>query len=117
VETLSSDWIDVSVPLRTGRVHWPDNPPVRIERLQDMERGDSANVSVFSLGSHTGTHMDARCISSEQGLASYVEDTGEVNWLVGDALWMEVSIPVISQAVMRLILSRDNRKIGHGPSP
>jgi arylformamidase len=55
----SSDWIDVSVPLRTGMVHWPDNPPVRVERMQDMERGDSANVSVLSLGSHTGTHMDA----------------------------------------------------------
>jgi arylformamidase len=40
-------------------VHWPDNPPVRIERLLDMARGDVANVSTISLGSHTGTHMDA----------------------------------------------------------
>ncbi|OQW30504.1 MAG: arylformamidase [Nitrospira sp. SG-bin1] len=59
MKALSSDWIDVSIPLRTGMVHWPDNPPVRIERTQDMERGDHANVSVLSLGSHTGTHMDA----------------------------------------------------------
>ncbi|GIW46176.1 MAG: 6-phosphogluconate dehydrogenase [Deltaproteobacteria bacterium] len=40
----------------------------------------------------------------------YVEDTGEVNWLVNDALHMEVSIPVISQAVMQLIASRDNKR-------
>ena len=52
-------WVDVSVPLRSGMVHWPDNPPVRIDRLLDMERGDVANVSKISLGSHTGTHMDA----------------------------------------------------------
>jgi arylformamidase len=52
-------WIDVSVPLRSGMVHWPDNPPVRIERMLDMESGDAANVSTISLGSHTGTHMDA----------------------------------------------------------
>jgi arylformamidase len=52
-------WIDVSVPLRSGMVHWPDNPPVRIERMLDMECGDAANVSTISLGSHTGTHMDA----------------------------------------------------------
>ena len=52
-------WIDISVPLRSGMVHWPDNPPVRIERMLDMERGDAANVSTISLGSHTGTHMDA----------------------------------------------------------
>jgi 6-phosphogluconate dehydrogenase len=40
----------------------------------------------------------------------YVEDTGEVNWLVSDALRMEVSIPVISQAVMQLFTSRDDKK-------
>jgi 6-phosphogluconate dehydrogenase len=38
---------------------------------------------------------------------SYVEDTGEVNWLVTDAMHMEVSIPVIAQSVMQLIASRD----------
>jgi arylformamidase len=52
-------WTDVSVPLRTGMVHWPDNPPVRIERMLDIEHGDAANVSTISMGSHTGTHMDA----------------------------------------------------------
>ena len=52
-------WIDISVPLRSGMVNWPDNSPVRIERMLDMERGDAANVSLISLGAHTGTHMDA----------------------------------------------------------
>jgi 6-phosphogluconate dehydrogenase len=37
----------------------------------------------------------------------YVEDTGEVNWLVADALEMERPIPVISQSVMQLFASRD----------
>lgn len=40
----------------------------------------------------------------------YVEDTGEVNWLVADALRMETPIPVIAQAVMQLFASRDNQK-------
>ena len=39
--------------------HWPDNPPVRIDRMLDMECGDAANVSTISLGSHTGTHVNA----------------------------------------------------------
>ncbi|MDF3076550.1 MAG: gnd [Sphingobacteriaceae bacterium] len=38
---------------------------------------------------------------------SYIEDTGEVNWLVTDAMHMEVPIPVIAQSVMQLIASRD----------
>lgn len=41
---------------------------------------------------------------------SFVEDTGEVNWLVADALRMEVPVPVIAQAVMQLFASRDDRK-------
>jgi 6-phosphogluconate dehydrogenase len=40
----------------------------------------------------------------------YVEDTGEVNWLVDDALRMEVPVPVIAQAVMQLFASRDGEK-------
>jgi 6-phosphogluconate dehydrogenase len=43
-------------------------------------------------------------------VASHVEDTGEVNWLVEDALHMEVAIPVIAQSVMQLIASRDDQK-------
>jgi 6-phosphogluconate dehydrogenase len=43
-------------------------------------------------------------------IQAYVEDTGEVNWLVNDALHMEVPVPVISQAVMQLFASRDDKK-------
>jgi arylformamidase len=56
---MTDGWIDVSVALHTGMVHWPDNPPVLVERTLDMERGDACNVSKLSLGAHTGTHMDA----------------------------------------------------------
>jgi 6-phosphogluconate dehydrogenase len=37
----------------------------------------------------------------------YIEDTGEVNWLINDALHMEVPVPVIAQSVMQLFASRD----------
>lgn len=40
----------------------------------------------------------------------YVEDTGEVNWLVADALEMEVPLPVISQSVLQLLTSRDEER-------
>ncbi len=43
-------------------------------------------------------------------IPAYVEDTGEVNWLVDDALHMETPIPVISQSVMQLFASRDAEK-------
>jgi len=43
-------------------------------------------------------------------IPAYVEDTGEVNWLVDDALHMEVPVPIISQSVMQLFASRDDEK-------
>lgn len=43
-------------------------------------------------------------------IPAYVEDTGEVDWLVADALEMEVPIPVIAQSVMQLQTSRDDRR-------
>ncbi len=42
--------------------------------------------------------------------SSHIEDTGEVNWLLADALRMEVPTPVIAQAVMQLFASRDQKK-------
>ncbi len=52
-------WIDVSVSVRQGMVHWPDNPAIELVRTMDMAKGDAANVSRLSLGVHSGTHVDA----------------------------------------------------------
>ncbi|MBI2848088.1 MAG: cyclase family protein [Chloroflexi bacterium] len=54
-----SKWLDISVPVRNDMVHWPSDPPVNISRTLDMERGDRHTLSRLSLGSHTGTHVDA----------------------------------------------------------
>ena len=54
-----SNWIDISVPVRNGMVHWPGDPPFHIERALDQAKGDVATVSQMTLGVHTGTHMDA----------------------------------------------------------
>jgi arylformamidase len=52
-------WVDISVTIRSGMVHWPSDPAVRVSRTKDISKGDSDNVSSISMGSHTGTHIDA----------------------------------------------------------
>ena len=52
-------WIDISVPLRSGMLHWPGDPPVEIRRIADLARGDACTVSALSLPAHIGTHLDA----------------------------------------------------------
>ncbi len=55
----ASSWIDVSVPLYNGMVHWPGD--ASFERNSDMRiaDGDVANLSRMACSVHTGTHMDA----------------------------------------------------------
>ena len=51
---------DVTVPLRPGMPTYAGTEPgPSLEFHSLISRGDSANVSVLSLGSHTGTHVDA----------------------------------------------------------
>lgn len=47
------------------------------------------------------------------GIEPYVEDTGEVNWLINDALRLEVPIPVITQSAIELFRSRDRSNIDY----
>lgn len=54
-----TNWIDISVPLRNGMVHWPSDPPFHIKRVMDQNNGDVCTVSRIDLSVHTGTHMDA----------------------------------------------------------
>jgi arylformamidase len=80
--TGDGGWIDVSVPIADGMVHWPGDPPVRVARTRDLARGDDASVSELSLGAHTGTHVDAPAhfIAGAPGV-----DAIPVEALVGEA--------------------------------
>jgi len=61
VQLIESDesWIDVSVPIRSGMVHWPGNPAIVLTHTEHLQRGDVATVSSISFGVHIGTHVDA----------------------------------------------------------
>lgn len=45
-----------------------------------------------------------------EAIPPVVEDTGEVNWLVADALALGVAIPAIAVSAMQLVASRDDRQ-------
>jgi arylformamidase len=85
-----SNWIDISVPVRNGMVHWPGDPPFHIERALDQEKGDTATVSKMTLGVHTGTHMDAplHFIRNARSI-----DTMPLNATVGRARVIQISDP------------------------
>ena len=56
---MSSDWIDISVPLRNGMVTWPGDAPFERTSTLEIANGDPCNLSQICTTAHIGTHMDA----------------------------------------------------------
>jgi arylformamidase len=56
---VSSKWLDVSAPIYAGMVHFPDNPSIEIDTITHVDRGDLCTISRLTMGTHTGTHIDA----------------------------------------------------------
>ena len=51
--------IDISVPNGPTQHVYPGDPPPRVEQAKAIRAGDVCNVSLLTMGSHTGTHVDA----------------------------------------------------------
>jgi arylformamidase len=90
IKKVKNPWIDISVPLGDGMVHWPNDPPISITRVKDIEHGATANLSVISMGTHSGTHVDApiHFIREGKGIDHIPLDT-----LVGRARVIEIRDP------------------------
>lgn len=50
---------DVTIPIVHGLAHYPGNPDIGVVPHSEIRHGASANVSSLTMGSHTGTHVDA----------------------------------------------------------
>lgn len=89
-ERGSSAWIDITVPVATGMVRWPDTPAVEVDRIKDVSRGDEYTLSALRMDSHTGTHMDAprHFIASGKGI-----DEMPLEATVGPARVLEMGDP------------------------
>jgi len=55
---MSGEWIDISVPLHNGMVHWPGDVPFQRTRVESIDQGAEANVSEIRASAHIGTHVD-----------------------------------------------------------
>ncbi len=83
----NSTWIDISLLLHNGMVHWPTDTPVDIERVFDVARGDSHSLSRIVMGSHAGTHIDAPAHFLKEGASI---DQMPLDITVGPARVLEI---------------------------
>ncbi|HEX9346439.1 MAG TPA: gluconate:H+ symporter [Gemmatimonadales bacterium] len=53
-------WIDVTATLDPARTPvYQGDAPMKFDFLKDMRKGDKLTLSVYSMGAHSGTHIDA----------------------------------------------------------
>jgi len=114
---------DISVRISPQMPVWPGDPPVQIERVASINKGDSANLTRLSLGAHTGTHVDAPYHFIEKGLRV---DQLSLNTLIGSAYVLEVhpkerTITAtdlgslgLPSTVQRLLIKTDNSFLWEG---
>jgi len=79
--------IDVTRPIFTGMAIYPRNPAVEIAPAKRIARGDSSNVSLLTLGSHTGTHVDAPLHMDDAGAGV---DQVSLDALIGPAVVVDI---------------------------
>jgi arylformamidase len=79
--------LDVSVPLTAGTPTYPGNPEFELHPVKRIAEGASSNVSRLSLGTHTGTHVDAPRHFFDDGAAV---DALPLNLLLGRARVVDI---------------------------
>lgn len=105
----ASIWIDASVPVRTGMVTWPGDPPVRLDRVLDMAAGAEANLSRMDMSVHAGTHVDAPLHFLKDGRSV---DEAPISALMGPARVIEAGDKsVIDAACLRAADPRPGERL------
>ncbi len=89
-------WIDISLPLRSGMVHWPGDIPVSLDGNE------------IHMNAHTGTHIDAplHIIPGAQSI-----DAMPLEATCGIARVVRVAGPVIDLASLREIAPQSGERL------
>jgi arylformamidase len=90
---------DVTVPISKDLVLYPGDPPISITRKQTIgKNGAKYNLSKFSFGSHSGTHVDPPFHFIEDGITA---DKLPLELLIGRARVVEITSPCIDEEALK----------------
>src|SRR6266567_6649407 len=103
---MSSGWIDVTATLDPATTPiYEGDAPLKFDFLKDMRRGDALTLSAYSMGAHSGTHIDAPMLFVAGGAPI---DQVPLEPLIGPA--RVIDIPDSVQAIDAAELNRHDWK-------
>jgi len=105
-ELSARGWVDVTATLDPSRTPvYEGDAPMKFDFLKNMQKGDNFTLSVYSMGAHSGTHIDAPMHFIRTGAAV---DQIPLEPLIGPARVIE--IPDSVQAIDAAELNRHDWK-------
>ncbi len=100
--SMSNGWIDATATLDPATTPvYEGDAPMTFEFLKDMRKGDALTLSKYSLGAHSGTHIDAPMHFVRDGASI---DRVSLEPLIGPA--RVIDIPDDVQAINAVELNR-----------
>ncbi len=103
---------DVTVSIAADLPVWPGDPPIELERVMSLEKGDIARVSRVSFSTHIGTHIDPPAHFMQDGLTldqvpldvfigtARVIDVGDVDF-IDAALLAEIDLTGVTRLLFK----------------
>jgi arylformamidase len=89
---------DITVPISTELPVYPGDPPIELERVMSLDKGDIANVTRLCCSTHFGTHVDPPSHFLPDGIPL---DQLPLETLIGMARVVDVGdVPFIDAAVL-----------------
>ncbi|MEW6130652.1 MAG: cyclase family protein [Acidobacteriota bacterium] len=90
---------DVTVPISKELIVYPGDPPIKIKRAKTLGKNDAEyNLTTFSFGAHTGTHIDAPFHLFADGAKA---DELPLEMLIGPARVVEITSPRIDEEALQ----------------
>ena len=96
-----ASWIDVTTTLDPSTTPvYEGDPPMRFDFVKDMHKGDALTLSSYTLGAHSGTHIDAPMHFIRDGVSI---DRVAIDRLMGPARVIEIGdgVQVIDAAELQ----------------
>lgn len=98
----SNGWIDATATLDPATTPvYQGNAPLKFEFVMDMRKGDALTLSAYSLGAHSGTHIDAPM--------HFVRDGASIDRVSLDALIGRARVIDIPDSVQSINAAELNR--------
>ncbi|MHB8205297.1 MAG: cyclase family protein [Desulfomonilaceae bacterium] len=100
---------DVSLTLKKGMLSFPGDPAFSIERVFSREHGEEFNLSLLSLTTHTGTHVDAPAHYIDGGRTI---DSMALNMMIGPGVVLDMrGISAIDRRVLKESALTDETRV------